>query len=488
MTERGEPPIVSEPVGSLPLRIRITLLAALAVAAILSRAPEVKARPSERGMSFVVRCSLCIERHEPRGSFHAPTTRASALGAGRRVAGEKGALRIEPSASLTVSHLSKHSALGSALAISGDGKTVVAGAKWQGPGAIYVFVRQSSGWTSTGKPAAALFEPASRPGDEFGSSVAISGNGGVILAAAYNGHEGSQVFVYMKPRSGWTTTTRPAAVLTRSGLEPGGGFGYSVSLSGDGRTALIGEWQGRRGAADVYTESRSGWKTTTRPNAVLGSRSDLLGSSVALNWNGRVATSKQAGSGCPYTATPGSARQQVGCLGGVEVFQRPSGGWRGSIKVSVELDPSSSRGVSNGVGDSLSLSARGQYLAAGDSGAGATWLYSKVSGHWGTKPYPYVRLGSPANSSWAFQTVAVNAGGTRLLAGVDGSGQAAYVYDRASAGWRSSDNPAAILTKGPASHPSNTPSFRARFGISGNGALVIAGGIDDGRILIYRIR
>ena len=175
-----------------------------------------------------------------RAVFVGTALLSSTLLAQAHAAATSGPVLITSSASLTAPDLSSRSDFGGAAAISGDGATVVVGAKGQGAGRVYVFVRPRSGWKSAGRSEATLAEPASRPGDEFGSSVAISANGRVVLVAAYNGYQGIQVFVYKRRNSNWTSTARPEAVLTRSGLGPGAGFGYSVALSGDGRTALSG--------------------------------------------------------------------------------------------------------------------------------------------------------------------------------------------------------------------------------------------------------
>ena len=141
------------------------------------------------------------------------------------------------------------------------------------------------------------------------------------------------------------------------------------------------------------------------------------------------------------------------------------------------------------VGYSVSLSRRGQFLAAGDCGADATWLYSKASGQWKRKPFPYVRVSSPSPScqnGTTFQTVALSGGGTRLVTGIDGARHVAYIYDRPSNGWHSSTTPSAILTIPVSRYKSDGPSITPQFSISDSGATIIAGGVLLERVLIYR--
>jgi len=74
-------------------------------------------------------------------------------------------------------------------------------------------------------------------GDEFGFSVAISGDTVVVGADGDNSDQGS-AYVFVKPGGGWATTSAFTAKLTASDGAAGDYFGASVAISGD--TVVVG--------------------------------------------------------------------------------------------------------------------------------------------------------------------------------------------------------------------------------------------------------
>ena len=76
-------------------------------------------------------------------------------------------------------------------------------------------------------------------GDDFGSSVSISGNTVVVGARCHgrrNSHQGA-AYVFTEPGSGWANMTQTAK-LTASDGAADDDFGYSVSISGN--TVVVG--------------------------------------------------------------------------------------------------------------------------------------------------------------------------------------------------------------------------------------------------------
>ncbi len=92
---------------------------------------------------------------------------------------------MRPFATLTARGLTKSSKFGAAVALSQNGSTAIAGARGMGSGKVFVFVRRNGKWRSSHSPTAVVSEPNPRPGDEFGSSVAISADGSIALVAAF---------------------------------------------------------------------------------------------------------------------------------------------------------------------------------------------------------------------------------------------------------------------------------------------------------------
>ena len=175
---------------------------------------------------------------------------------------------------------SSDDSFGSSVAVSGD--TLVVGAYGTNSfaGAAYVYVKGRAGWPTT--PTATLADPAATSIDDFGLSVAVSGDRIVVGAYGTNSSAGA-VYVYAKGRSGWPTT--PAATLADPAATSDDLFGASVAVSAS--TVVVGAYgaNANAGAAYVYVKGRSGWPTT--PTATLAdpadTSDDLFGASVALS-------------------------------------------------------------------------------------------------------------------------------------------------------------------------------------------------------------
>jgi hypothetical protein len=137
-----------------------------------------------------------------------------------------------------------------------------------GSGAAYVFVRNGTNWTQQAYLKASNADGASPPwyvGDQFGYSVAVSGNTVVVgafhEASSATGVNGDQsdnsVFragaAYVFVRNGTTWTQQ--AYLKASNTEYGDGFGISVSVSGE--TVVVGaDWES---AAYIFVRNGTTW-------------------------------------------------------------------------------------------------------------------------------------------------------------------------------------------------------------------------------------
>jgi hypothetical protein len=172
-------------------------------------------------------------------------------------------LRIDPffqqAPKLTGSGESGKGLFGYSVALSADGNTALIG----GPndnsnaGAAWVFTRSGSTWEQQG--------PKLTGGGEigkghFGVRVSLSADGTTALIGG--GGDNSNVgAAWVFTRSG-STWEQQGPKLTGSGEVGKGHFGYSVALSGDGNTALIGGLADNSevGAAWVFTRSGSTWE------------------------------------------------------------------------------------------------------------------------------------------------------------------------------------------------------------------------------------
>ena len=167
-----------------------------------------------------------------------------------------------PTATLADPAAARTDAFGGSVAVSGNKAVVGAPATTNGAGAAYIYVKGASGWPTT--PTAALADPAAHIEDEFGQSVAVSGNTAVVGTSVTNNITGA-AYIYVKGTSGWPT--RPTATLADPAATRGDLFGFSAALSDN--TAVVGApgTDGSAGAAYIYVKGTSGWPT--RPTATL---------------------------------------------------------------------------------------------------------------------------------------------------------------------------------------------------------------------------
>ncbi len=154
-------------------------------------------------------------------------------------------------------------------------------------GAAYVFLRSSGTWTQQAylKPAAVFTTQA---GDEFGNSVAVSGDTIAVGAPGEDGgNEGARssgaAYVFARSAGTWT---QQAYLRAASGVEYDS-FGWSVAVSGD--TVAAGAFKksfdvSEAGAAHVFVRTVSTWtERTPFLRASPYGADDQFGGSVAVS-------------------------------------------------------------------------------------------------------------------------------------------------------------------------------------------------------------
>jgi len=152
-------------------------------------------------------------------------------------------------------------------------------------------------------------------GDEFGHSVAISGNYAIV--GAYHddddGESSGSAYIFERSGSGWVEQAK----LTASDGTAGDWFGYSVAISGD--YAIVGAFfddakGSSSGSAYIFERSSSGWVEQAKLTASDGYQSDYFGRSVAINGDYAIV-------GAYYDDDNGS------CSGSAYIFERSGSGW-----------------------------------------------------------------------------------------------------------------------------------------------------------------
>jgi hypothetical protein len=216
---------------------------------------------------------------------------------------------------------------GSSVAMSADGKTIAVGAPTASAqqmlqGKDYIFEKPTGGWKSTSH--AKILTASNAQGDDgLGSSTSITGSAltGYTLAVGAPGgnSRAGAVYVFVKPPTGWQTTSNFDAELTASDGTTGSALGFGVSI--DGNTIAAGAYESN--AAYVFVSPQSGWASGTE-TAKLTAPADVVGSyfgySLSLRGN-KLAV----GSGNDPSESS------------VFVFLKPPSGWATTSKYNTRL-------------------------------------------------------------------------------------------------------------------------------------------------------
>ncbi|MEL7645026.1 MAG: hypothetical protein AAGU04_01995 [Anaerolineaceae bacterium] len=307
---------------------------------------------------------------------------------------------------------------GFSVALSADGNTALVGAQGgtgpadtQVPGAAYVFIRENGTWEQQ-----AVLTSADRVvGDHFGVSVSLSDDGNTALIGAYVddvGENANQGSAYIFKRSGVTWSQQAQLIAMDGAAEDY--FGRSVSLAAEGDTALIGADfkqigdNTRQGAAYIFIENEGVWTQQARITAQDGSEYNWFGFSVGLSSDGRTALVGAEGYGAAFVFTlSGSTWSQqtvlnvegITPLWGVPVALSPDGRTAliedgyifqfidGSWQAGPNLQPEDGGTGSSGFGSSVALSKDGSIALIGAKNAqigenisqGAAYFFSGFS-------------------------------------------------------------------------------------------------------------
>ena len=217
---------------------------------------------------------------------------------------------------------------GYAVSLSGDGNSLVVGARYEdsnatgvggaqdnnstsNSGAVYVFTRSGDDWSQQ------AYIKASNTGknDDFGSSVSLSGDGNTLAVVAFledsdsTGVDGVEnnssatdsgaVYVFIRSGDDWTQQ----AYIKASNTGAGDQFGFAVSLSSDGNSLAVGATEedsnatgvggaqdnnstSNSGAVYVFTRSGSTWSQQAYIKASNTGDNDEFGRAVSLSGDG----------------------------------------------------------------------------------------------------------------------------------------------------------------------------------------------------------
>ena len=183
---------------------------------------------------------------------------------------------------LTASDGAENGDFGLSVALDGDGNIALIGGRKADAGAAYVFTVHNGTWVQHQE----LTD--GQCCDGFGGSVALNYEGNIALIGAPD-----ERVAYIFTESGGSYTQHQKLYASDSTAHDL--FGASVALNYEGNIALIGApykavgTNSEQGAAYVFTESGSTYTQQQELTASDGAADDLFGSSVALNYDGKIA-------------------------------------------------------------------------------------------------------------------------------------------------------------------------------------------------------
>ncbi len=442
-------------------------------------------------------------------------------------AGARYPLTIDPlvqqGAKLTGSGESGYAGFGDYVALSADGNTALIAAPNDNNnfGAAWVFTRSGSTWTQQGEKlvgnctSSCANEGTGESGQgQFGSYVALSSDGNTALIGGQTDNTNFGA-AWVFTRSGSTWTQQGAKLVGNctsscanegTGESGGGEFGFSVALSGDGNTALIGGPTDNNnvGAAWVFTRSGSTWTqqgeklvgncTSSCANEGTGeSGTGWFGTSAALSSDGNTALIGGICDGgtttCPETSK---------AFGAAWVFTRSGGVW---TQQGAKLVGNCTSSCANeGTGESgeglfglyAALSSDGNTALIGgpfDNGeVGAAWVFTRSGSTWTQQGEKLVGncTSSCANegtgesgTGWFGTSAALSSDGSTALIGGHGDNEyvgAAWVFTRSGSTWTQQGEK---LTPSPSSYSGLNPNFGDGVALSSDGSTALIGGGGD---------
>ncbi|MFN8816264.1 MAG: FG-GAP repeat protein [bacterium] len=323
---------------------------------------------------------------------------------------------------------------GSSVALSGD--TALVGARFDDVGAnfdqgsAYIFTRSGTTWTQQ----AQLTATDGAANDLFGFSVALGGGAGdTALVGAHSDDVGAnfdQGSAYVFTRSGTTWTQQ--AQLTATDGAASDNLGVSVALSGD--TALVGAYADdvgvnvAQGSAYIFTRSGTTWTQQAQLTATGGAAGDSFGVSVALSGD---------------TALVAAYFDDVGvnfAQGSAYIFTRSGTTWTQQAQLTATDGAASDNlGVSVALsGDTALLGANFDNVGA-NTDQGSAWVFSRIGTKWIGPDLQLLASNGAANDNFGI-SVALS-GDTALVGayvddvGANANQGSAYVFTRSGSTW-----------------------------------------------------
>lgn len=258
---------------------------------------------------------------------------------------------------------------GQVVALSEDGRTAAVGDP--SSAVVWIFQKNRGAWSGGVQLSANGFGVSTG----FGSSVSLSGIGDILLVGAPNPNTtpgSGTAFIFTRASSGWTTTNAPDTTLQASGASNADQEGFSVALTADGNTGIIGAPGANGGAGGCWVFARSG--TSWTQSAQLKPKTAQFGDEFCKSvWASSDASTVVAGA-------PGANSGQ----GAAYVFQAPFSATQNESQI---LSPFAGLTIDGGTGVftsnfgiHVSISNDDTAIVTGGTGSDASGTGQKISG------------------------------------------------------------------------------------------------------------
>jgi hypothetical protein len=258
----------------------------------------------------------------------------------------------------------------------------------------------------------------------LGWSAAISADGNTAIAGGiFDGHTLGAAWVFTRTSGVWS---QQGSKLYGTNADMVAYQGYSVALSADGNTAVVGADDDNNEMGAIWVFTRSGGNWTQQGNKLVGSNG------VEIVYQGSSASISADGN----TVIEGGPNDSVG-IGASWVFVRSAGVWsqQGSKLVSTDQVGQGNQG------HAVSISGDGNTALVGgpfdDSDKGAAWIYVRNGGVWTQLGSKLVGTGAAGAATQGVSAAISGDGKTAIIGGRNDNGGAgaAWVFVWNGSSW-----------------------------------------------------
>ena len=290
--------------------------------------------------------------------------------------------------------------------------------------------------------------------DQFGISVAISDNGTTAIVGAYTEDVHGAAYIFTRSGTTWTQQQK----IQASDRQVSDEFGWSVAISGNGNTAIVGaryegvsQWSKKQGAAYIFTRSGTTWTEQQKITASDRQAYDIFGTSVAISGDGD-------------TAIVGAVGEDTGAsdAGAAYIFTRSGTTWTQQQKIQAsDKQASDNFGTSVAIdddGDTVIVGAEHAWF--GNSGyAGAAYIFTRSGTSWTEQQI--ITASNPAALDYFGHSVAISDdGNTAIVGGKEADG---YIFTRSGTTWSEQQKIQKSCTSVAISGNGNTAILGAQF-------------------------